>query len=147
MKDFKHYLSIVNESMFKFDTMKESLMDQIGGMTEELASKIETKINEIYSRGKTRDAYAARKRYSFIFYTDGNQEEEEAYNIAKEGLEIEASNDSYAWENGKVTVKVDGEYKTYGFTYMYNPLKAQGPPPRFRNMYDSEPGIDRSQYE
>lgn len=138
MKDFKHYLSIVNESMSN-SYIQQALMKQIDGMTPELASEIETKMNEKYSRGKTRDTYAARKGYSFIFYTMGNQKEKKVYDIAKEDLAVEASNEAhYQYDSGEVKVKG----KTYVFAYIYNALKAQGLPPRYKNMYDSEPGIE-----
>ena len=142
MKDFKHYLSIVNESMSN-SHIQNALM-KLNGMTPKLASKIERELKNYYSDEEYRDKYAAKIPSSFIFYTVGNQKEKNVYDRAKANLEVEASDDpKFGYVHDEFTL--DGN--RYGVSFLYNAFKAEGPPPRFRNMYDSEPGIDRSQYE
>ena len=144
MKDFKHYLSIVNESMSN-SPIQKALM-KLDGMTAVLASQIEKALKEYYSNEEYRDKYAAKIPSSFVFYTKGNQQEEKAYEIAKKDLEIEAGDDpQYDFVHDEFTY--DG--KNYGVSFLYDAFKAEGMPMslRYKNMRDSEPGIDRSQYE
>jgi hypothetical protein len=142
MKDFKHYLSIVNESVYwnKKSKTIESALNEIG-VTGQLAYKIEKQMKQDYLND---EKYSAKKETSFIFYTKGNQKQKTEYEKAKSDLAMEVSDDPYlSWEDGEV--KVDG--KTYVFAYLYNVLKTQGLPPRLQNMYDTETEFDdRNKY-